>query len=109
MIQAWESGSKRDRETAAKEIDKLRGTIQTLTRTTNPLGKLLDYVQVIRVHSFAFLHFNRCLFTKLNSISGRRRNDAKRTSGLEKAVSSIERTTRRRTKVRNKSIRNKYK
>ncbi|KYM97070.1 TRAF3-interacting protein 1 [Cyphomyrmex costatus] len=42
---AWESGSKRDRETAAKEIDKLRGTIQTLTRTTNPLGKLLDYVQ----------------------------------------------------------------
>ncbi|XP_011065017.1 PREDICTED: TRAF3-interacting protein 1 isoform X2 [Acromyrmex echinatior] len=43
---AWESGSKRDRETAAKEIDKLRGTIQTLTRTTNPLGKLLDYVQM---------------------------------------------------------------
>ncbi|XP_011687190.1 PREDICTED: TRAF3-interacting protein 1 [Wasmannia auropunctata] len=42
---AWESGSKRDRETVAKEIDKLRGTIQTLTRTTNPLGKLLDYVQ----------------------------------------------------------------
>nr|XP_012216942.1 PREDICTED: TRAF3-interacting protein 1 isoform X1 [Linepithema humile] len=42
---AWESGSKRDRETTAKEIDKLRGTIQLLTRTTNPLGKLLDYVQ----------------------------------------------------------------
>ncbi|XP_032662825.1 TRAF3-interacting protein 1 [Odontomachus brunneus] len=42
---AWESGSKRDREAAAREVDKLRGTIQTLTRTTNPLGKLLDYVQ----------------------------------------------------------------
>ncbi|XP_014488037.1 PREDICTED: TRAF3-interacting protein 1 [Dinoponera quadriceps] len=42
---AWESGSKRDREAAVREIDKLRGTIQTLTRTTNPLGKLLDYVQ----------------------------------------------------------------
>ncbi|XP_011863655.1 PREDICTED: TRAF3-interacting protein 1 [Vollenhovia emeryi] len=42
---AWETGSQRDRETAVKEIDKLRGTIQTLTRTTNPLGKLLDYVQ----------------------------------------------------------------
>ncbi|XP_020289078.1 TRAF3-interacting protein 1 [Pseudomyrmex gracilis] len=42
---AWESGSKRDREAAAREIDKLRGTIQSLTRTTNPLGKLLDYVQ----------------------------------------------------------------
>ncbi|EFN74100.1 TRAF3-interacting protein 1 [Camponotus floridanus] len=42
---AWESGSKRDREVVAKEIDKLRGTIQTLTRATNPLGKLLDYVQ----------------------------------------------------------------
>lgn len=45
LVQAWESGSKRDREAAAKEVDKLRGTIQTLTRTTNPLGKLLDYVQ----------------------------------------------------------------
>ncbi|XP_070171928.1 TRAF3-interacting protein 1 isoform X2 [Polyergus mexicanus] len=42
---AWESGSKRDREAASKEIDKLRGAIQTLTRATNPLGKLLDYVQ----------------------------------------------------------------
>ncbi|XP_050452351.1 TRAF3-interacting protein 1 [Cataglyphis hispanica] len=42
---AWESGSKRDREATTKEIDKLRGTIQTLTRATNPLGKLLDYVQ----------------------------------------------------------------
>ena len=55
MIQAWESGSKRDRETAAKEIDKLRGTIQTLTRTTNPLGKLLDYVQVIYIYTFTHI------------------------------------------------------
>lgn len=54
LVQAWESGSKRERETVAKEIDKLRGTIQTLTRTTNPLGKLLDYVQVIFTHNLTF-------------------------------------------------------
>ncbi|XP_014597926.1 PREDICTED: TRAF3-interacting protein 1 [Polistes canadensis] len=42
---AWEAGTKRDHEAAIKEIDKLRGTIQMLTRTTNPLGKLLDYLQ----------------------------------------------------------------
>ncbi|XP_046592212.1 TRAF3-interacting protein 1 isoform X2 [Neodiprion lecontei] len=41
----WEAGSRRDRETAIKEIDKLRSSIQTLTRATNPLGKLLDYLQ----------------------------------------------------------------
>ena len=28
-----------------KEIDKLRGSIQTLTRAVNPLGKILDFVQ----------------------------------------------------------------
>ncbi|OAD58121.1 TRAF3-interacting protein 1 [Eufriesea mexicana] len=40
---AWDTSSKRD--IVAKEIDKLRNTIQTLTRATNPLGKLLDYFQ----------------------------------------------------------------
>ncbi|XP_076164387.1 intraflagellar transport 54 [Ptiloglossa arizonensis] len=40
---AWDTNSKRDIIT--KEIDKLRNTIQTLTRATNPLGKLLDYFQ----------------------------------------------------------------
>ncbi|XP_033304595.1 TRAF3-interacting protein 1 [Bombus bifarius] len=39
----WDTNSKRD--AVAKEIDKLRNTIQTLTRATNPLGKLLDYFQ----------------------------------------------------------------
>jgi TRAF3-interacting protein 1 len=28
-----------------KEVDKLRGSIQTLTRSANPLGKIMDYVQ----------------------------------------------------------------
>ncbi|XP_012275655.1 TRAF3-interacting protein 1 [Orussus abietinus] len=41
----WEVGSRRDHEVVVKEIDKLRSEIQTLTRATNPLGKLLDYVQ----------------------------------------------------------------
>ncbi|XP_053984985.1 TRAF3-interacting protein 1 [Hylaeus volcanicus] len=40
---AWDTNSKRD--VVSKEIDKLRNTIQTLTRATNPLGKLLDYFQ----------------------------------------------------------------
>ncbi|XP_043802784.1 TRAF3-interacting protein 1 [Apis laboriosa] len=40
---AWDISSKRDIIT--KEIDKLRNTIQILTRATNPLGKLLDYFQ----------------------------------------------------------------
>lgn len=40
---AWDTSAKRD--IVAKEVDKLRNTIQTLTRTTNPLGKLLDYFQ----------------------------------------------------------------
>lgn len=26
-------------------MDKLRGSIQTLTRSANPLGKIMDYVQ----------------------------------------------------------------
>ncbi|KAK0175216.1 hypothetical protein PV327_008982 [Microctonus hyperodae] len=41
----WEAGLKKDRDMVVKEIDKLRGTIQSLTRTTNPLGKLLDFLQ----------------------------------------------------------------
>lgn len=53
-------GSKRDRETAIKEIDKLRETIQTLTRTTNPLGKLLDYVQVIYHTHIVGMHTVTC-------------------------------------------------
>ena len=28
-----------------REIDKLRGSIQTLTRSVNPLGKMMDFVQ----------------------------------------------------------------
>ncbi|XP_026671079.1 TRAF3-interacting protein 1 isoform X2 [Ceratina calcarata] len=40
---SWDTSAKRD--VVAKEIDKLRNTIQTLTRATNPLGKLLDYFQ----------------------------------------------------------------
>ncbi|XP_015593685.1 TRAF3-interacting protein 1 isoform X2 [Cephus cinctus] len=45
IVREWEAGSRRDREVTVKEVDKLRGAIQTLTRATNPLGKLLDYLQ----------------------------------------------------------------
>ncbi|KZC06478.1 PREDICTED: TRAF3-interacting protein 1 [Dufourea novaeangliae] len=40
---AWDTSTKRD--VVIKEVDKLRNTIQTLTRATNPLGKLFDYFQ----------------------------------------------------------------
>ncbi|KAL3837111.1 hypothetical protein ACJMK2_022492 [Sinanodonta woodiana] len=36
---------RKQREQIQKEIDKLRGSIQTLTRSANPLGKIMDYVQ----------------------------------------------------------------
>ncbi|XP_052805204.1 TRAF3-interacting protein 1-like isoform X3 [Mya arenaria] len=36
---------RKQREAVQKEVDKLRGSIQTLTRSANPLGKIMDYVQ----------------------------------------------------------------
>ncbi|XP_052265069.1 TRAF3-interacting protein 1-like isoform X2 [Dreissena polymorpha] len=36
---------RKQREAVQKEIDKLRSSIQTLTRSANPLGKIMDYVQ----------------------------------------------------------------
>ena len=38
-------GRRRDREATQKEVDKLRESIQTLTRSANPLGKLMDFLQ----------------------------------------------------------------
>ncbi|XP_078332684.1 TRAF3-interacting protein 1-like isoform X4 [Crassostrea virginica] len=35
----------KQRQQVQKEIDKLRVSIQTLTRSANPLGKVMDYVQ----------------------------------------------------------------
>lgn len=35
----------KQRQQVQKEIDKLRISIQTLTRSANPLGKVMDYVQ----------------------------------------------------------------
>ncbi|KAK2150783.1 hypothetical protein LSH36_389g01001 [Paralvinella palmiformis] len=36
---------RKERELIQKEIDKLRTSIQTLTRSVNPLGKILDFFQ----------------------------------------------------------------
>ncbi|CAL1533157.1 unnamed protein product [Lymnaea stagnalis] len=36
---------RKQRELVQKEVDKLRGSIQSLTRSANPLGKVMDYVQ----------------------------------------------------------------
>eukprot|EP00095_Tigriopus_kingsejongensis_P010711 maker-scaffold179_size282488-snap-gene-1.23 protein:Tk10711 transcript:maker-scaffold179_size282488-snap-gene-1.23-mRNA-1 annotation:"low quality protein: traf3-interacting protein 1-like" len=38
-------GRRRDRESTQREVDKLRASIQTLTRSANPLGKLMDFLQ----------------------------------------------------------------
>ncbi|XP_064643646.1 TRAF3-interacting protein 1-like isoform X2 [Lineus longissimus] len=40
-----DAARRKEREMVQKEIDKLRGSIQTLTRSANPLGKIMDYVQ----------------------------------------------------------------
>ena len=40
-----EANRRKEREMVQKEIDKLRGSIQTLTRSVNPLGKIMDFVQ----------------------------------------------------------------
>lgn len=35
----------RQRQSSAKQMDMLRDSIQTLTRSVNPLGKLMDFLQ----------------------------------------------------------------
>ncbi|XP_064595181.1 TRAF3-interacting protein 1-like isoform X2 [Liolophura sinensis] len=40
-----DAARRKEREMVQKEIDKLRGSIQTVTRSANPLGKIMDYVQ----------------------------------------------------------------
>jgi TRAF3-interacting protein 1 len=38
-------GRSRDRESVQREVARLRDSIQTLTRSANPLGKLMDFLQ----------------------------------------------------------------
>ncbi|CAH1774193.1 unnamed protein product [Owenia fusiformis] len=40
-----DAARRKEREMVQREIDKLRTSIQTLTRSANPLGKIMDYVQ----------------------------------------------------------------
>ena len=41
-----EAQRKRERELVQKEVSKLQFSIQSLCQTANPLGKIMDYVQV---------------------------------------------------------------
>ncbi|XP_033225685.1 TRAF3-interacting protein 1 [Belonocnema kinseyi] len=41
----WQTGIVRDRESIVKAVDNLRNLIQTLITYTNPMGKILDYLQ----------------------------------------------------------------
>ena len=36
---------RKERQMVQKDIDRLRASIQTLTRSANPLGKIMDYIQ----------------------------------------------------------------
>lgn len=38
-------GKRKERETSGKELEQLRQFIQTVSRSANPLGKMLDYLQ----------------------------------------------------------------
>lgn len=40
-----EAQRKKEREIVAKEIERLQASIQTLCKSANPLGKIMDYVQ----------------------------------------------------------------
>ena len=40
-----DAAKRKEREMVQKEIDKLRLSIQTLTRSANPLGKIMDFIQ----------------------------------------------------------------
>ncbi|XP_061062322.1 TRAF3-interacting protein 1 isoform X1 [Eubalaena glacialis] len=41
----FESAWKKEKDIVSKEIEKLRGSIQTLCRSALPLGKIMDYLQ----------------------------------------------------------------
>ncbi|KAJ6637118.1 TRAF3-interacting protein 1 [Pseudolycoriella hygida] len=41
----WEPANSHQRQTSAKQMDSLRDSIQKLTRSINPLGKLMDFLQ----------------------------------------------------------------
>ena len=41
-----EAQRKRERELIEKEVSKLQSSVQSLSKTANPLGKIMDYVQV---------------------------------------------------------------
>lgn len=40
-----ETNRARDRESTLREVNKLRSSIQTLTKSAHPLGKLMDFLQ----------------------------------------------------------------
>ncbi|XP_033110715.1 TRAF3-interacting protein 1-like isoform X5 [Anneissia japonica] len=40
-----DAARKKERQMVQREVEKLRGFIQTLTRSANPLGKTMDYLQ----------------------------------------------------------------
>jgi len=40
-----DASRRKERDVAQRDVDKLRTSIQSLTRSVNPLGKILDFLQ----------------------------------------------------------------
>ena len=40
-----DTNRRRDRAAAEKEVERLRQALQTMTRSANPLGKVMDFIQ----------------------------------------------------------------
>ena len=40
-----DASRRKERDVAQRDVDRLRASIQSLTRSVNPLGKILDFLQ----------------------------------------------------------------
>ena len=40
-----DASRRKERDVAQRDVDRLRSSIQSLTRSVNPLGKILDFLQ----------------------------------------------------------------
>ena len=58
-----EAQRKREREGVEKEVKTLQESIQSLCQSANPLGKMMDYVQVSEQYIFSVYQINETVGT----------------------------------------------
>ena len=63
-----EAQRRREREMVKKEVEKLQKGIQTLCQSTNPLGKIMDYVQASRPCKVLLLALKHATLAIVNSL-----------------------------------------